>query len=86
MTKTEWNDATDPEPMFEHLSLFKLTMEMERMYRVFASLCVRRAWHLLGDPRAKQAVETSERYAEGKATLEQLDRLSMQPVMQPRIG
>ena len=36
--------------------------------RLFACWSVRQVWHLLNDPRSRNAVEVSERYANGEAT------------------
>lgn len=44
----------------------------DRTLRIFACWCVRQIWHLLYDARSRNAVEVSERYANGKATAEEL--------------
>jgi hypothetical protein len=44
----------------------------DRKLRLFGCACVRQAWHLLDDPRWRDAVETSERYADGEARAEEL--------------
>ena len=40
--------------------------------RLFTCWSVRRVWHLLTDPRSRNAVEVSERYARGQATQDEL--------------
>jgi hypothetical protein len=44
----------------------------DKTLRLFACWCVRQVWHLLADARSRKAVEVAERFAEGKATHEEL--------------
>ena len=44
----------------------------DRELRLFGCWCVRQVWDLLTDPRSKVAVEVSERYANGEATMDDL--------------
>jgi hypothetical protein len=44
----------------------------DKTLRLFACWCVRQVWHLLADQRSKNAVEVAERFANGKATSDEL--------------
>jgi hypothetical protein len=44
----------------------------DRTSRRFACWCVRQVWHLLTDERSRNAVEISERFADGNATADEL--------------
>jgi hypothetical protein len=71
MTAEAWDKCQDLGPMLRCLS----GKASNRKLRLFASSCVRRVWHLLGDERTRRAVEVAERYADGLATDDEL-RLS----------
>src|SRR5262245_37981885 len=43
-----------------------------RQLRLFPCACARRAWHLLLDPRSREAVEVVEKFADGRASQEQV--------------
>jgi hypothetical protein len=45
-----------------------------RKRQLFACACVRRVWHLVGDSTCRRAVEVAERYADGRATEDELRR------------
>ena len=61
MTEAEWLACTDPLPMLEFLR----GQASARKLRLFAAACCRRVWHLVPDPRWRDAVEAAERYADG---------------------
>jgi hypothetical protein len=69
-TETEWLNGTHPQPMLKILH----HRASERKRRLFAAACCRRVWRLLGDERSRLAVAAAERYADGKATEEELSR------------
>jgi hypothetical protein len=66
LTDSEWITATDPQEML--LFLRNSGGASERTLRLFAAACVRRVWHLLTDERSREAIEVSERYADGLAS------------------
>jgi hypothetical protein len=68
MTEAEWLECTEPEKMLAHLR----ARASGRKLRLFGCACCRRIWHWLWDERSRQAVEVSERYADGRATKKEL--------------
>src|SRR5262245_47397980 len=71
MTEAEWRGCEDAAAM---LSYLRDTGNLdERRNRLSGAAMCRRVWHLLTDPRSREAVETTERWADGKATPEELD-------------
>jgi len=68
MTEQEWQECADPHAMLA-VSKWKVT---DKRRRLFIVTCCRRVWHLLSDPRSRQAVEILERHLESGATQQEL--------------
>lgn len=68
MTEQEWLNGTDPRPMLEFLR----GKASGRKRRLFAVACCRHLWPLFTDLRVRDAVETAELWADGRASPEQL--------------
>src|SRR5947209_19480581 len=68
MTEAEWLKCTSLRPM---LAFFQDRVS-ERKLRLFGCGCCRRIWPALTDERSRRAVDTAERFADGEASLEQL--------------
>jgi hypothetical protein len=67
MDEMEWLKSTEIEPMVRHLWRTGVGPNGRKM-RLFACACCRQMWRLVKDERSRAAVETSELYADGKAT------------------
>jgi hypothetical protein len=70
MTEAEWLACTDPSPM---LGFFEVKASKRKM-RLFACACCRRIWPLHVDRRSQEAVEVAERYADGLADDQELQK------------
>jgi hypothetical protein len=68
MTEREWLTSTDPQPMLE----FTQDRASDRKLRLFSCGCCRRIWHLVEEERSRNAVELAERFADGRASVEDL--------------
>jgi hypothetical protein len=63
MNEEDWLVSNDPQAMLNHLE----GKASSRKLRLFACACARRSWPLLLSPRARQAVQVAERFADGLA-------------------
>jgi hypothetical protein len=70
VTEAEWLTCTDPTPMMEFLR----GKASRRKMRLFGSVCCRRVWENLTDPKARRALELAERAVEGSDIPRQLRR------------
>ena len=69
MTGQEWLACTDPEPMLEFLRRGRAS---DRKLRLFGCACCRLRWNEYQKEGSKRAVEVSERFADGAASLDEL--------------
>jgi len=68
MTEEQWLACEDPGRMLR----FRPPDEAAKKTRIFKCICCRHIWHLLTDHRSRQAVEITERYVGGEATIDKL--------------
>jgi hypothetical protein len=70
------NERHHPQAMVWVLRGTKVTRTKagKRKLRLFACACCRLTWGLLTDPLLRQAVEVAERFAEGQASKDELER------------
>lgn len=89
MTDEDWQGSGDPDPMLRYLigtnyprvqavEAFPDSKASDRKLRLFACACYGRLGHLLPDPRARAAVHVAERFADGEATMEELEQAEAQ--------
>jgi hypothetical protein len=55
------------------LTVIRFAPRYRGVWRLYAVWCARRVQHLMTDPRSIAALDTAERYAEGKATRNELN-------------
>jgi hypothetical protein len=75
LTEADWLACTSPDRMLRHLrqhARISRTPGGSRCLRLFAVACCRRVWPLLPEERSRAAVETAERYADGRASRAEL--------------
>jgi hypothetical protein len=70
MTEGDWNRGTDPWKMLSFL--LTTARPSERKLRLFAVACCRRLANALPDSRTRSALDTAERFADGRADEEAL--------------
>jgi hypothetical protein len=73
MTEEEWLGATDPTPMLEFIK----SKATKRRLRLLGCASLRRVAHLLIDDRARNAIGTAERFADGLASEAELKKARM---------
>jgi pSer/pThr/pTyr-binding forkhead associated (FHA) protein len=71
MTESQWRSCREPEAMF--VFLWDGGKLPERKGRLFAAACCRRIWGVITEPCGREAATTAERYADGQASLEELE-------------
>ncbi len=69
-TEEDWLTGTDPRAMLT----FVANQKSVRPTRLFAVACCRRIWASMPDQRSRNAVEVSERFADGLASEEELSK------------
>src|SRR4051812_34635061 len=69
-TESDWQTCTDPDVLLRYVR----DRTSARKLRLFACACCHRLDHLLVDDRSRQALDISERYADGIATEDELRR------------
>jgi hypothetical protein len=68
MTEEQWRSCVSPEAMLHYLT----DQASPRKLRLYAIACCRRIWSVLRDDRCRHAVETAQKFADGRATQAEL--------------
>jgi hypothetical protein len=71
MTEDEWLTSEDPGLLLNYLWWGR--PQGDRKWRLFAVACCRRVWHLMTGESRRRAVEIAERFADGLASIEELE-------------
>jgi hypothetical protein len=79
MTEEDWLACTDPDKMLEFLG----DKSSVRKLRLFTVACARLIWEKITWEFLRKAVETAERYADGWASVEELDKTEMFGIVTP---
>jgi hypothetical protein len=78
MTEAQWLACRDPNALLEFLRRQAYARQGRqpgaRKLRLFACACCRRAWPAITDERSRSAVEVAERYADRRASRQELAR------------
>jgi hypothetical protein len=69
MKPSDWDVCTDADKMLYCIGLWS----SKRKLRLFACACCRRVWDYMVDERSRNGVEVAERYADGLASLQELE-------------
>lgn len=89
MNEADWRTCVTPKPMLrflvgtdaprvQELTAFPNCRSSDRRLRLFACACYEHIAQLLPDPRARDAVHLAQRFAEGEAATEELQRCELQ--------
>jgi hypothetical protein len=72
MTESEWLASQDATKLLDCLR--SIGAKSGRKLRLLACACARQEWHFLVDGRTSRAIAVAERFADGKASIEELDK------------
>jgi hypothetical protein len=74
MTEAEWLTREDPEDLLRFIKQHRgmRRQKKQRKQRLFSVACCRRICPLIGNDRSRACVEVAERFADGRATSEEL--------------
>jgi len=75
MSDPEWQSCTRLWQMWQILTRTCRAIS-SRKYRLFVTGCCRQVWPAMKEARCRRAVEVAERYADGRATPEELEAAS----------
>src|SRR4051812_26165888 len=70
LTEAAWLESSSPNALLVYLQQHRKISRLpgsRRRLRLFVCACCRRLWHLFTDEASRQAVEVSERFADGLA-------------------
>ncbi len=82
MTEDDWLTSTDPHALLAYVQ--GTGRASERKHRLFAVACCRVVWDLLGGRQHRKMISVGERYAEGQASAQALERAERNAFHSPR--